>query len=159
MIQPKIGHKIGLGVASLTVGIFLVGIIYTYYSDTSTTQPTAKKSNANTYRPLPTPPPENPNTPVGIAINALSPSVPAGSTASYSVQTSNYANCTTSVAYSKSNIEKLPTAVANDYGVAQWNWLVPKLTPPGTAQLTTNCLLNHKGGMFIDSFQVTAPAN
>jgi len=157
MSQPKIGHKVGLWVLSLTFVIFLAGVIYTYYSDSSSTQPKAKKGSTTTYLPLPTPPPENPNTPVGISINALTPSVPAGSSESYSVQTSNFATCNTSVAYSKSDVEKLPSVVANDYGVAQWNWLVPKLTSPGTAQLTTNCSLNHKGGLFIDSFQVTVP--
>jgi len=160
-MEPKIGHKIALGTLCLIILIFIVGMVYVYYSDQSSSQISSKTSSIS-YRPLPTPPPTNPNSQEGVSIDSISTPIQAGSNALISAQTNSGSVCTIMITQSQTNgvnIFSLKPTKANIYGLAEWNWLVNKTTPIGIYPVKITCTFNKKVAVVDDTIQITAATN
>lgn len=125
-----------------------VGLFYTWMNGknhpvASQPLPTVPKKQ------LTTTPQYDPSAPVGVAIEAMSPAVKAGSNVSLSVKTKPKAACSIVVTYQnnqKSTDAGLIPKNADEFGVVIWTWTVEVGRPAGTWPVEVTCADGDKSG-------------
>ncbi len=98
------------------------------------------------------------NAPVGVAIEAMSPPMKAGSNASISIKTRPKAACSITVTYNdqKSADAGLVPKNADEFGVVMWTWSVEQGRPVGTWPVEVTCAYNGRSGYGKETLTITS---
>ena len=153
---PKRIKRLAISAGLLFVAILVLGLIYTYYSDSSQLKTGSKTIAANLYQPIKAPPKPPANADVGIALEAFDNPVAPGGGTSMIISTTAGATCTLSVTYNgvKSTDPSLGSHTADAFGNVTWSWVVPPKTPYGQWPVQATCRLGQKWAVYDDSLVV-----
>ena len=156
---PPVVKKILISV-TVMVAIFIAGGIgYVYYTgktevklDPVVTDTSVQKEEE--FFAKPTQP--GPNTPVGLAIQALLSPAALGTNTSISVRTTPTSHCRIEVKYNNvlATDSGLTPKDADVYGNVSWAWTISKSTPLGKWPVRVFCELNGKSGQVIGDLEV-----
>lgn len=141
---------IGLAVAT--------GVAYTWWMGKQravSTVPTVQSSKKTTPRATPT---IDENAPVGVAVEAMSPPMKAGSNASISIKTRPKAACSIMVTYKdqKSTDAGLVPKNADEFGAVMWTWSVEVGRPVGSWPVEVTCAYGDKSGYGKEMLVITS---
>jgi len=101
---------------------------------------------------------QDPNAPVGVAIEVISSPIPRGGEALASVKSYPNATCVIKVMYNNvaSTETGLESKVADDFGVVSWSWNVSGAVPIGSWPVDITCAHHSKSGYVQGSILITA---
>lgn len=144
----KKAKRIGSAAAVLLALLLIAGLIYTWLMGlraTTSTTPVVETSRRPAEH---TPPPTDPNAPVGVYIQSLSSEIVPGSNASASIRTQPEAECVIKVSYQSgaSTDSGLVPKRADEYGMVRWSWTLEPTTPLGKGSADITCTRNKKSG-------------
>lgn len=96
--------------------------------------------------------------PVGVAVEAMSPPMKAGSNASISIKTKPKAACSIVVTYKdqKSTDAGLIPKNADEFGVVMWTWSVEVGRPVGEWPVEVTCAYNNRSGYGKEMLKITS---
>lgn len=96
--------------------------------------------------------------PVGVAVEAMSPAMKAGSNASISIKTKPKAACSIVVTYKdqKSTDAGLIPKNADEFGVVMWTWSVEIGRPVGEWPVEVTCAYNGRSGYGKEMLKITS---
>jgi hypothetical protein len=156
---PKTLKRIVVTVIILLVLFVGGGVAYVYLSGKSGPKQDEVLTAANTQdsSPLPKPVAPSPNAPEGVAINALTSPVKAGSNASANIATNAGSKCTIVVTYGGvvSTDSGLAPKQADAYGTVTWTWTVGESVAAGTGTAKVTCVYNGRTGVAISNQVIT----
>jgi len=98
------------------------------------------------------------NAPVGIALQSITPRVAQGSKVSLTIRTLKNSDCKILIRNEKKEIINDPTIankIADEYGMADWSWTMPKSASLGKWFVDINCYRNQKSGYYRADFLVS----
>jgi len=119
------------------------------------TNTTAAAANGQPALFAPTAPAENAKE--GVAIQAIPPTVAAGTEMSVVATTNATSRCTIKVdpSSARQNDPDLAPQTADDYGTVSWNWRVSPSAPLGSQTLTITCVYHGRTGVVAGTYQVS----
>lgn len=148
---PKVVYKVVLSTFILFMVLIGGGVAYTWYvGQNSDEQALAEPVPVATQRSAPIRRvQQDPNAPVGVAIQAFTTPVAPGDNASMSIRTNPNAECTITVTYDKveSKDSGLIPKIADEYGMVSWAWTVEDTTPLGKWPAKVTCTRDDKSGV------------
>lgn len=151
-------RNIAIAVIVLLVLIVAGAIIYVMLSgnesDKKASQP---KPPAPIESLLPKASKPNPKVPASAAVQSLISPVKAGENTSLTIHTNHGGKCTISLKYGSiaAKDSGLKTKVADDYGIIDWSWTVPKNAPAGTWPIKMYCYYYKKSAYLEANLKVT----
>ncbi len=155
---PPVIKKTLIAVGTMLFIFVAGGTAYVYYSGKSEAklEPVVVESTTKEEEFFSKPTQPGPNTPVGLAIQALLSPTPLGSNTSISVRTTPTSHCKIEVKYNSvlATDSGLAPRDADIYGNVNWAWTVDKATPLGTWPVRVFCELNGKSGQVIGDLEV-----
>lgn len=136
----------------------IAGVVYVYFSGKTEVklEPVAEETNSKQEEFFAKPTQPGPNTPVGLAIQALLSPVAVGTNTSISVRTTPTSHCKIEVKYNNipAKDSGLISRDADVYGNVSWAWTVAKDTPLGKWPVRVFCELNGKSGQVIGDLEI-----
>lgn len=146
----RLARNIVLSVVVLAVFVAGAGVAYTWYmggglsgaTPVATVEPVATATTQAPKRHLPAA-----DAPASASIQQLSSPVAPGGTASLTVRSNRTAVCVVTVQYSDKQVRTDAALVeksTDEFGIADWQWTVPKTAPKGKASVTATCSLDAK---------------
>lgn len=135
-------RKTTLGLLVLVLLLVIAGLIYAWY--TAQRNPVASTSSTTIRQPnaIKKPTIPSPKAVIGVATQYISTPIAPGEEATMSIHTNGDATCKIFVHYANNVISKDPvlsTQTADDFGLASWNWIIPKSTPLGKGLVEVRC--------------------
>ncbi len=160
MSRAKTWKKIVISALLLVVLFFILGFVYVFIGDGSSSKLTQVKAINVHYATVKPPPKPSPNTPVGVALEALDSPVAPGSNTSMIITTTPTAKCDITVSYDgrKSTDSGLVPKTADAYGSITWSWTVPQNTPSGNWPIYVACYFHTKWAQLDETLDVSNSA-
>ena len=145
-----------IAVAIMLLLFVIVGVIYTWYmglyGDKKISAPLEKAQSRKEH----TPPPTDPNAPVGVYIQSIMSEITPGSNDAISIRTQPQADCVIKVTYGgiESKDSGLSPKRADEYGFVKWSWTVDPTTPLGKGAVDVTCARNKQSGYMHGDFVI-----
>lgn len=97
------------------------------------------------------------NVPVGVALQSITPEAFPDSKVSLTIRTIKNSDCKIAIRNEKKetmNDPSITNKIADEYGIADWSWIVPKNASLGKWIVDVNCSRNQKAGYYRADFLV-----
>lgn len=130
-----------IAIGILLLLLIVAAVVYVWYMGQHPSQPTTQQIDTTSIAPKLKPPTFDPNAPVGIVRQTFSGSVTAGSNAAITVKTQPKAVCQITVKVKETNLPDngLVPKMADEFGMVDWSWTVPKNVPTGKWPVEITC--------------------
>lgn len=158
----RLARNLAVSIAVLFGVIFIGGVAYIWYSGNNDLSGVTELELETPERPGLKTIERAANNPVGVSVQSISSPISPGSVASISIRTTPDANCVISVIYNKtiiSNDPRLITKTADEYGMANWSWMVEPTVPLGKWPVKITCSVGEKSGMVVGDLVVAENIN
>lgn len=158
--RKRTATRVGVAVLVLVM-LFIVGaVIYVWYVGQRPVQQAVETVNTQSAAPILKGYTPDPDAPVGIVQQSFSDPMPAGSNAAISIKTNPGAACQISV---KVNNTALPDTglvpkIADEFGLVNWSWTVPKGTLVGKWPVDVTCANEAKKSAFYRAYLEIVPS-
>jgi len=137
-------RRVVLSVVILVVLLVASAVIYVWYVGQHPSEKALQTVDTRSAAPTIKTPTVDPNAPVGIAQESFSGTAAPGSNASITVKTNPGAACQITVKVNNNNATLLPDTglvpkIADEFGIIDWSWTVPKNILPGILPVEITC--------------------
>lgn len=140
----------------------VAGVLYVWYMGQHPVQVTTQKIDTSSAAPTIKTYTPAPDAPVSIVLQAFSDTVASGSNASISIKTNPKAACQIGVKVNNTPIPDtgLIPKNADEFGLVNWSWTVPKNVVTGTIPVEITCANEAKKSAYYRAdLKVTSPSN